>query len=129
MQSMEKRKLERFDLKIPSKIESLSESSKTDVVELLTSNVCSGGAYFKTNQPLAVGTEIKIDLFLPLNKFKQVKSICEKVHINLSGIVLYSDPHGMGVCFDEKYKIRQLWRTRKNYIFAQRRQGRQENIF
>jgi len=105
---MEKRKLQRFDLKIPSKIESLSQSSKTDTVELLTSNVCSGGAYFKTNQPLAVGTEIKIDLFLPLNKFKQVKSICEKVHINLRGIVLYSNPHGMGVCFDEKYKMRQL---------------------
>ena len=102
---MEKRKLQRFDLKIPSKIESLSQSSKTDVVELLTSNICSGGAYFKTNQPLAVGTEIKIDLFLPLNKFKQVKSICEKVQINLRGIVLYSDPHGMGVCFDENYKM------------------------
>ena len=105
---MEKRKLQRFDLKIPSKIESLSQSSKTDVVELLTSNICSGGAYFKTNQPLAVGTEIKIDLFLPLNKFKQVKSICEKVQINLRGIVLYSDPHGMGVCFDENFKMRQL---------------------
>ena len=108
MQLMEKRKLQRFDLKIPSKIESLSQSPKTDIVELLTSNVSSGGAYFKTNQPLAVGTEIKVDLFLPLNKFKQIKSICEKVQINLSGIVLYSDPHGMGVCFDEKYKIQQL---------------------
>ena len=105
---MEKRKLQRFDLKIPSKIESLSQSSKTDAVELLTSNICSGGAYFKTNQPLAVGTEIKIDLFLPLNKFKQVKSICEKVQINLRGIVLYSDPHGMGVCFDENYRMQQL---------------------
>ena len=108
MQLMENRKLERFDLKIPAIIEPLSQSSETDVVELLTSNICSGGAYFETNQPLTVGTEIKVDLFLPLNKFKQVKSICEKVHINLSGIVLYSDPHGMGVCFDEKYKIRQL---------------------
>jgi Tfp pilus assembly protein PilZ len=108
MQMMEKRKLERFDLEIPSTIESLDQSSKTDVVESLTSNICSGGAYFKTNQPLAVGTEIKIDLFLPLNKFKRLKSICEKVHIDLRGIVLYSDPHGMGVCFDENYEIRPL---------------------
>jgi len=105
---MEKRKLERFDLKIPSKIESLSQSPKEDIVELLTSNICSGGAYFETNQPLTVGTEIKVDLFLPLNKFKQLESICDKVHINLSGIVLHSDPHGMGVCFDGNFKMRQL---------------------
>ena len=108
MQLMENRKLQRFDLEIPSRIESLSKGSKEGVVELLTSNICCGGAYFKTNQSLAVGTEIKVDLFIPLSKFKQLESICDKVHINLSGIVLHSDSHGMGVCFNENYKMWQL---------------------
>ncbi len=108
MQMPEKRKLHRFDLKIPSKIQFSRKEAKGEDVELITSNICSGGAYFKTDQPLAVGTEIKVDLFIPLSKFKQLESICDKVHIYLQGTVLHSDPDGMGVCFSEHYKIRPL---------------------
>ena len=63
------------------------------------------GAFFRTTQPLPVGTEITIDLELPLSKFKKVKDIKKQVSINLTGKVLHAETTGMGVCFDEEYQI------------------------
>ena len=104
MQIVEKRKLERFDLNIPAKIQVVSDGEKEEM-KLTTRNICSGGAFFRTTQPLPVGTEITIDLVLPLGKFQKLKDIKKQVSINLTGKVLHAETTGMGVCFDEEYQI------------------------
>ena len=104
MQIVEKRKLERFDLNIPAKIQVVSGGEKEEM-KLTTRNICSGGAFFRTAQPLPVGTEITIDLVLPLGKFQKLKDIKKQVSINLTGKVLHAETTGMGVCFDEEYQI------------------------
>ena len=104
MQIVEKRKLERFDLNIPAKIQVVSGGEKEEM-KLTTSNICSGGAFFRTTQPLPVGTEITIDLVLSLGKFQKLKDIKKQVSINLTGKVLHAETTGMGVCFDEEYQI------------------------
>ncbi len=104
MQIVEKRKLERFDLNIPAKIQVVSGGEKEEM-KLTTRNICSGGAFFRTTQPLPVGTEITIDLVLPLGKFQKLKDIKKQVSINLTGKVLHAETTGMGVCFDEEYQI------------------------
>ncbi|MBW2091412.1 MAG: hypothetical protein JRI34_04710, partial [Deltaproteobacteria bacterium] len=60
----EARRLERFDLELPAKLEVLEydEDKENRTLNLLTRNICSGGAYFYTEQPLSVGTNVKIDL-------------------------------------------------------------------
>jgi c-di-GMP-binding flagellar brake protein YcgR len=101
----ERRKLERFRIEIPAKI----EVTRTDHEEmqhvLFTKDISSGGAYFRTEKPLSVGTEVRVDLVLPLDKLKKFLSDREKVTVNVTGKVLRSEPHGMAIGFSENYKF------------------------
>ena len=105
MHFVEKRKLERFNIEVPSKIEMMSTADNMEKQDLLTSNVCSGGAYFKTAQPLPVDTEISVELVLPLDKFKKQPSAYAKAQIRLTGKVLRAESNGMGICFEKDYQI------------------------
>ena len=99
----EKRKMERFSLEIPARFIWTDTGSKQESLELMTSNICSGGAFFKTEKPLSIGTDVKLNIILPLNKFKNVNG--KTSHINISGSVIRTDQQGMAICFDKRYKI------------------------
>jgi len=101
----EKRRLERFDLHIPATIELLTSDQEKSLLNLLTSNICSGGAYFHTAQPLPEGTQVKIDLVLPLDKLRRLKDDCKQAYIKVTGTVLRSESEGMAICFDEDYQL------------------------
>ena len=101
----EKRMLERFDLVLPAAIELLHEDRKERMVNLMTTNVCSGGAYFHTTQPLPEGTQVKIDLVLPLDKLRKLKKEHKKAFIKVTGKVLRTESEGMAICFDKDYQI------------------------
>ena len=66
----EKRRLERFDLEIAATIQLLTSDPEENPLDLLASNICSGGVYFHTNQLLPEGAQAKVDLVLPLDKLK-----------------------------------------------------------
>ena len=106
MNMKEKRTLQRFDLEIPAKIESTTSDQEKRLLNLLTSNICSGGAFFHTTQPLPEGTQVKIDLVLPLDKLKQLKDDCKQAYIKVTGRVLRSESEGMAILFDKDYLIR-----------------------
>ena len=101
----EKRSLKRFDLVLPAAIELLHEDHKERTVNLVTTNVCSGGAYFHTTQPLPEGTQVKIDLVLPLDKLRKLKKEHKKAFIKVTGKVLRTESEGMAICFDKDYQI------------------------
>ena len=105
MQPIEKRKLERFNLAIPATV-SIKAVGAQKKLDMTTRDVCSGGAYFRTEQSVPIGTEMQINLVLPLEKFKTLPDHCEKVLVYLSGKVLRIESDGIGVCFDETYDIR-----------------------
>jgi len=105
----ERRRLERFDLEVSGAIELLAPGQEREILNLLTSNICSGGAYFHTTQPLPEGTQIKIDLVLPLDKLKRLKEDCKQAYIKVTGKVLRSESEGMAICFDEDYRIMGSW--------------------
>lgn len=102
----EQRKMERFNLQLPATLTLARDKSECDVMELLTSDVCAGGAFFETNQPLPLGTEVSIDLVLPLDELKKLQA--GKAHIKLSGAVIRIEERGMAICFEEGFKIRPL---------------------
>ena len=64
MAQLEKRKMERFDLELPALLSITDKSRKQRAAEFMISNICSGGAFFKTDKPLSVGTDVKMDLFV-----------------------------------------------------------------
>ena len=106
MQPIEKRKLERFNLEVLATVSITVADGVEEKLDLKTKDVCSGGAYFRTGQSFPIGTEMQINLVLPLEKFKTLPDHCEKVVVNLSGKVLRIEPDGIGVSFDETYDIR-----------------------
>jgi len=99
------RRLERFDLEMPATIELLTSEREQSLLNLRTTNICSGGAYFHTTQPLPEGTQVKIDLVLPLEKLKKLKKEHKKAYIKVTGKVLRTESEGMAICFDQDYQI------------------------
>jgi len=99
------RRLERFDLEIPAAVELLALDHEQKILNLLTTNISSGGVYFHTTQPLAKGTQVKIDLVLPLDRLRKLKDECKQAYIKVTGTVLRSESEGMAISFDEDYQI------------------------
>jgi hypothetical protein len=109
----ERRKLGRFRLDIPAKIEVINSALERKKHDLKTSNISSGGAFFHTKQPLPEGTPVKIDLILPLERLKQLKNDHKQAYIKVTGKVLRSETKGMAISFDQNYIIRPLREKQK----------------
>lgn len=105
MEVQEQRKFERFDLNITAKIETVisGQAKDKEILNLLTKDICSGGAFFHTAQPLPEGTEVKIDFVLDINKLKKLTE--SRAYIKIKGTVLRSNSEGMAICFHKNYKI------------------------
>jgi hypothetical protein len=106
---VEKRGLERFDLEIPARIKVAVSHKDEEIIDLLTSDISSGGAFFHTTQPLAEGTDVKIDLILPIAKLcktlNQGEGEYAHAYIKVSGKVLRKEAIGMAIVFNEDYEI------------------------
>jgi len=103
--ALDSRKMERFDLALRSRLR-LPGMEKPEFINLLTSDVCAGGAFFKTDLPLPIGTEVEVDLVLPLDNLKRLNA--HQALIKVSGAVIRSDDQGIAVCFNEDYQISRL---------------------
>ena len=95
--------MERFSLELPTYLSIVNKGKKRKSLEFITSNICSGGAFFKTEKPLPIGTNAKLTIILPLNKFENVTSKQSRIYV--SGSVIRTNQQGMAICFDKRYKI------------------------
>ena len=102
---MERRVLERFDLKLPARVQARALEQDHQPQALLTSNVCSGGAFFQTSRPLPEGTEVRVDLTLNLSKLKALEDEYRQVEIKIKGKVVRSEPQGMSISFDNDFQM------------------------
>jgi hypothetical protein len=100
------RRLQRYSLKLPATLEINSEAEQHDqeVINLLTSDVCSGGAYFQTDQPLPEGTKVKLDLILSIEELKKLEG--KHALIKVTGKVIRTESTGMAICFEGGYAIK-----------------------
>ncbi len=102
MSGEDKRRLERFNLGLSSQI-SVGTGLDQEIINILTRDISSDGAYFHTEVPLPVGTAVKIDLIISLDELKKIES--RKALIKVSGEVVRSENKGMAICFEKDYKI------------------------
>lgn len=105
MPELGKRKMERFSLELPARI-SITGKAKVEEpesFECITSDISAGGAFFHTDKLLPVGTEMHVDLVLPLDELKKIKG--KRARIKVKGAVVRMGEKGMAICFDEEYKI------------------------
>jgi len=99
----ERREMERFSLEIPALISMVNRSGHPKAFETMTNNICAGGAFFITDTPMSVGTDVKMDLILSVKADK-----AKKARIDVAGRVIRTNEHGIAVCFDKKYNISPL---------------------
>jgi len=98
----ENRKMERFSLDLAGLL-SINGKSEQGLQKLQTIDICAGGALFQTSETVPLGTEISVDLVLPLDRFKEIKT--KRALIEVRGKVIRKENNGMAVCFESWYKI------------------------
>ena len=106
MSELGKRKMERFSLGLPAKISVVGEKDEQVPLEAITSDISAGGAFFHTERPLPVGTEMQVDLILPLGELKKLKG--KRASIKVKGAVIRITKDGMAISFEDKYQISPL---------------------
>ena len=100
----ERRKLERFNLRLPAQIEITTPNLPNGaMLNLWTKDICSGGAFFATPEPLPAGTQVKIELTLHFEGLKNLKP--NETRVNLSGTVVRPSSTGMAVRFDNGFEM------------------------
>lgn len=103
MGTPERRKMERFPLKLKASLTTPDTDVQTTFTETITRDICAGGAFLQVDQPLPVGTSVHIDLILPLKGRKQQES--KKSRIKVTGAVTRSMEGGMAVSFSGRYRL------------------------
>ncbi len=99
----DRRRLERFKLSIPARLIVFSSRQKKEVFETSTTNICAGGAFFKTDHTVPEGSQVHLDFILPVNKLKKLIGVSSYIKIN--GNVVRSDSDGIAISFDESYEL------------------------
>ena len=101
----ERRKLERFTLRLPAKIKVVEPESHVEnrVHHLWTREISSSGGFFHTVIPFAEGTKVSIELLLDMERFERPDS--NRTHVKLTGKVVRVESGGIAVRFDNGYKM------------------------
>jgi hypothetical protein len=108
MTEINMRTVERFDLELPAFMQ-IANQKENESIELVTSDVCSGGAFFHTRKSMPVGTEVKVDLVLSVSQLQKIET--ERVTVQTAGAVVRTDAEGIAVRFSKKYKITPFGRS------------------
>jgi hypothetical protein len=98
----ENRSIERFDLNLKAFVSVSESADKSGSLAMLTRDISSNGAYLLTENPLPVGTKVKVDMVLSLDKLKKLGG---KALIKTSGQVLRTELEGMAIGFDRNSRI------------------------
>jgi hypothetical protein len=90
----DRRILQRFNLRLEAVLKELHERERA--LELYTRDISSDGAFFYTDSPLPVDSNVELTLFLPPGDPKKSK-------IKVDGKVIRTEPNGIAVRFDSRY--------------------------
>ena len=108
MKEKERRKLERFQLHVPAKIELADASGHPETLQLQTKDISADGAFFVSPTPISEGAHLKLEMILSVEKLKDLIGVHKQVELKLQGQVVRSDSNGIAVVFSRKYQIQAL---------------------
>ena len=104
----ERRKLERYQLHVPTTIELTDDLGHQETLQLQTRDISADGAYFASSEQLTEGAHLRLELILSVEKLRDLIGAHKKVELRLHGKVIRSDSSGIAVLFDKKYQIKAL---------------------
>ena len=97
----EQRKFERFTLRLHTTIETVGPEQEKETFDLVSKDVCAGGAFYPTDKIIRKGTKIKLRLTLSSETLKELTGT--QGFLEIGGTVVRTGPNGMAICFDENY--------------------------
>lgn len=101
----EKRKFERFELNIPSRIEISTKDGESEILDIETNSLSAGGIFFKCGKTLPQGSHVKMEISLHFEELKTPEDPDGTFVISATGHVLRSKPEGVAIRFNEDFDI------------------------
>jgi hypothetical protein len=103
--TVEKRKLERFSLQASTIVEAERQSGPNVVLNLVTKDICSAGAFVVTPEPLEEGEHVRMEMLLTLDTLRNILGANSRVSLQVRGRVVRTDDVGMAIAFEGRRKI------------------------
>jgi len=101
----EKRKFDRFELNIPSRIEISTPDGESELLDIETNSLSAGGMFFKCRKTFPKGCHVKVEIALHFDELKASANPDGTLIITATGHVLRSGPEGMAITFNEDFDI------------------------
>jgi hypothetical protein len=98
---IEQRSMKRFKLRLPVLINHCEPELEHPPMVLSTTNVCAGGAYLQTDNPLPLESKVIMNVVLPF-KFQADGS---RSSVKIGGSTIRVNDIGMAIAFDKAYSI------------------------
>lgn len=96
-----RRKYARYNLELMTHVEAEAREGRVKEYQMATANICAGGVFFDTKSRIAEGTQVKAEIFLPVESPGLPSEYCAGILIMVSGEVLAPRPDGIAVRFNE----------------------------
>ncbi len=104
----ERRRLERFDLNAPARVQVELESGGKEEFDLTTKDVSSAGAFLFSEERVPKGANVKLEFLISLEALRSLLGEKGTVKVRVNGKVIRVDTDGIAVRFDNKYRITAL---------------------
>jgi len=101
----DKRKFERFELNVPSRIEFLTQDGEVEILDIETNSLSAGGVFFKYGGAIPKGSKVKMEISLQFEELKTPAEPEGTIVIAATGHVLRSGSEGVAICFNENFDI------------------------
>lgn len=98
-----KRQRERLNMELSAQVIVSERQGPSGTIEVVTQDISSQGAFLVTNTPLAEGTEVVLDIDLPLDSLNKLHGSTAKLHAN--GRIVRTSDDGMAVAFTEECEV------------------------
>jgi hypothetical protein len=113
--SIERREQKRFSLNLQAKISYRHSTDHTPVIDTVTANISSGGAFVRTDHKFPLAAKVKIEFYLSVEDLKRLRFILsldslkqltgKNIWVSASGIVIRREAEGVGIIFDTDYQF------------------------
>ncbi len=101
MVNAKKKRLERFDLRLFTRMIKKSNGRSPVRIDLWTKNISAKGAFFETDQKFSVGNKLEMEIYLtPRTTNTHIFNI-----VLIKGTVSRVEATGMAVCFSKKFRF------------------------
>lgn len=104
----ERRKLERFELSAPARIQVEMNGERPEELNLATRDVSSAGAFLYSDTQIPKGTNVRVEFYITMDTMRRIVGEKGKVKVKVKGKVIRVDADGIAIRFDSKYKITAL---------------------